>query len=71
MQIKFVAGFAPIAVDPPASQAFYIGNLGLPLAVVEGDHVATDDLDGAKHLGVWPLAAAARSCFGTNAWPEE
>lgn len=26
---------------------------------------------GAKHLGVWPLADAARSCFGSDTWPAE
>jgi hypothetical protein len=24
-----------------------------------------------KHFGVWPLAEAARACFGTDAWPPD
>ena len=42
---------------------------GLPLQVVSGDYIAVDGFDGSKHLGVWPLADAAQSCFGTTEWP--
>lgn len=69
MKIRFVAGFAPIAADPAVSRRFYVEHLNLPLTVVDGDYVATESLEGAKHLGVWPLADAARSCFGTDEWP--
>ena len=71
MDILFVAGFAPIATDVTASQAFYRETLGLPLEVVSGDYIAVDGFDGAKHLGVWPLALAAESCFGTSEWPDD
>ena len=30
-----------------------------------------DGFEGAKHLGVWPLADAAESCFGVRAWPDD
>lgn len=70
MNIIFVAGFAPISRNPSESNAFYVDQLGLPLRPLDGDYVATEDLDGAKHLGVWPLAQVAQTCFGTTEWPE-
>jgi catechol 2,3-dioxygenase-like lactoylglutathione lyase family enzyme len=69
MDILFVAGFAPIVTDPTAGGAFYKDTLGLPLQVVSGDYLAVDGFGGTKHLGVWPLAEAAESCFGTREWP--
>jgi len=71
MDILFVAGFAPIVPDPPTGIAFYRDTLGLPLEVVAGDYVAVDGFGGTKHLGVWPLAEAARSCFGSESWPAD
>jgi len=71
MDIIFVAGFAPIASDPSISTGFYRDALGLPLEPVSGDYVAVDGFEGTKHLGVWPLADAANSCFGTTSWPED
>lgn len=71
MDIVFVAGFAPISPDPQAAASFYRDTLGLPLETVSGDYVAMDGFDGVKHLGVWPLAAAADSCFGQPTWPDD
>lgn len=71
MDILFVSGFAPIAPDSAASNGFYRDQLGLPLETVNGDYIAVDGFDGAKHLGVWPLADAAQSCFGTTEWPDD
>jgi catechol 2,3-dioxygenase-like lactoylglutathione lyase family enzyme len=70
MKISFVAGFGPLVRDLPASLAFYRDTLGLPL---EGDdeYIATNDLDGVRHFGQWRLEDAARSIFGTDAWPED
>ncbi len=70
MDIQFVAGFAPIAPDPDKSLAFYLDALGLPLEGEE-EYKSTWELDGAKHFGVWPLSHAARTCFGTEQWPED
>lgn len=70
MEILFVAGFASIVADPQAGRAFYKDTLGLPLEVVSGDYLAVDGFGGVKHLGVWPLADAAESCFGTAQWPD-
>ena len=71
MEILFVAGFAPIVADPARGKAFYQETLGLPLEVISGDYLAVDGFDGTRHLGVWPLADAATSCFGTRDWPAD
>lgn len=71
MDILFIAGFAPIVSDPSAGSGFYRDTLGLPLKTVSGDYIAMDGFEGAKHFGVWPLAEAAISCFGTTEWPAE
>ena len=68
MNVRFIAGFGPIVADMEQSRAFYAGALGLPL---EGDasYLHTAAVDGAKHFALWPLAAAAQSCFGVEEWP--
>ena len=71
MDIMFVAGFAPIVADPSQGRAFYKDTLGLPLETVSGDYLAVDGFGGTKHLGIWPLADAAMSCFGVDRWPAE
>ena len=68
MKVLFVAGFSPIVRDVEESKALYAGALGLPL---EGDYPMTDDLEGAKHFGLWSLEAAAQSCFGASDWPDD
>lgn len=68
MDIEFVAGFAVISPDVAASTHLYRDVLGLPL---DGDdYPSTDAIEGTRHFGVWPLAAAAGSCFGSEKWPE-
>ncbi len=71
MEILFVAGFSPIVPDPAPARAFYRDTLGLPLETVQGDYLAVDGFEGTRHLGVWPLSNAARSCFGTDTWPDD
>jgi catechol 2,3-dioxygenase-like lactoylglutathione lyase family enzyme len=72
MKVLFVSGVTPIVRDRDASLRFYQDTLGLPLKRDdENDYVATDDLDGLKHLGLWPLADAAEMCFGTREWPAD
>lgn len=71
MQILFVAGFAPIVPDPATAVPFYRDELDLPLETVSGHYVAVDGFEGTKHLGVWPLADAAQSCFGVGRWPAD
>jgi catechol 2,3-dioxygenase-like lactoylglutathione lyase family enzyme len=69
VEILFVAGFAPIVSDPTAGVGFYRDTLGLPLETVSGNYVAVDGFGGTRHLGVWPIADAAQSCFGLDEWP--
>ena len=69
MQIRFVSGFAPIVRDLEESRRFYRDALGLPLT--DGDYPTTEELPGVKHFGLWTLAGAAESCFGTTAWPAD
>ena len=71
MDILFVAGFSPIVPDPEVGRAFYQDALELPLEAVSGDYIAMDGFEGSKPLGVWPLADAAESCFGSREWPED
>ncbi len=66
MEILFVAGFSPVVDDMAASKRLYIDALNLPL---EGDYPMTGKLDGIKHFGLWSLSDAAKSCFGTDEWP--
>jgi catechol 2,3-dioxygenase-like lactoylglutathione lyase family enzyme len=71
LEVKFIAGFAPIVAEPVGAQRFYRDVLGLPLKTNASnpDYVAMDDFGGVKHFGVWPLADAAESCFGVRTWP--
>jgi catechol 2,3-dioxygenase-like lactoylglutathione lyase family enzyme len=72
MKIEFLASVAVIAPDPPASRKLYVDALGLPLDGQGGDEYKhTEQLEGCKHFGVWPLAQAAQACFGTAEWPAD
>jgi catechol 2,3-dioxygenase-like lactoylglutathione lyase family enzyme len=73
MKVLFCAGFAPIVADPDESAAFYERTLGIPFHrdADNPDYVATNDLDGLKHLGLWKLSDAAEACFGTKQWPSD
>ena len=70
MKIVAIAGFATITRDPKASAALYRDGLGLSFKEM-GDYLYVDGFEGAKHFGVWPLAMAAQSCFGTEQWPDD
>lgn len=70
VKVKFVAGFGPIVKDG-ASKALYGDALGIAMEQ-QGDldgYYHTDKLDGVRHFALWPLAQAAQSCFGVDAWP--
>lgn len=70
MDVKFVASVAVVTPNPAESRPLYRDALALPLEPPDADdYVFTQKLDGAKHFGVWPLAAAAQACFGTHEWP--
>lgn len=71
MNIIAIAGVAVITKNPKASASLYGNLLQLPLKDMGGDYIAMSDFDGAKHFGVWPLSAAAQSCFGKDVWPSD
>lgn len=70
MKIVCIAGFATITRDPAASRAIYEDAFGLPFKRMD-DYRYVDGFDGAKHFGIWPLGEAAKSCFGTERWPDD
>lgn len=72
MEVQFIASVAVITADPPVSRALYVDALGLPLNHAAGDdHEHSEDIDGSKHFGVWPLQQAALACFGSDNWPAD
>ena len=72
MNVQFISTFAVISPDLDASRKLYVDALGLPLTSSEGDeYLHSEQIDGAKHFGVWPLWQAAQACFGTPEWPAD
>jgi catechol 2,3-dioxygenase-like lactoylglutathione lyase family enzyme len=72
MKVQFIASVAAITADPPVSRALYVDALGLPLNHADGDdYEHSEDIDGSKHFGVWPLRQAALACFGSDDWPAD
>lgn len=70
LKVLFVAGFGPVSPDPAASRALYLDALGLSIApMADNADYLHGGMDGVRHFAVWPLAQAAQSCFGTDAWP--
>jgi catechol 2,3-dioxygenase-like lactoylglutathione lyase family enzyme len=70
VQVQFVASVAPIVRDVEVARAFYQDTLGLSFeGGADGDYVYTQNLEGTKHFGLWPLTEAAKACFGTTEWP--
>jgi catechol 2,3-dioxygenase-like lactoylglutathione lyase family enzyme len=71
MKISFIAGFGPIVRDVAASRAFWGDGLGITLEEAAPSYFTNDDLEGVKAFALWPLAQAAESTFGTDAWPDD
>jgi catechol 2,3-dioxygenase-like lactoylglutathione lyase family enzyme len=72
VDIQFITSMAVITPDPEQSRALYVFALGLPLQAAEGDdYLHSEDIEGAKHFGVWPLRQAAQACFGRDEWPAD
>jgi catechol 2,3-dioxygenase-like lactoylglutathione lyase family enzyme len=74
MEVRFVTSFAVISASPDEDRRLFQEALGLPLhppeTIPDSDYLYTEDLDGARHFGVWPLAEAAEACFGQATWPD-
>ena len=72
MDVEFIASMSVIAAEPAESRKLFVEALGLPLKAANGgDYFHSEEIGGAKHFGVWPLAQAAQACFGTPEWPAE
>jgi catechol 2,3-dioxygenase-like lactoylglutathione lyase family enzyme len=73
MKVLFISSFSVVTPDPTTSVPLYQTTIGLPLAPPEpsDDYVFTDNVEGCKHFGVWPLSQAAQACFGTPEWPAD
>jgi catechol 2,3-dioxygenase-like lactoylglutathione lyase family enzyme len=71
MNVQFITSVAPIVRDIDAARSFYRDALGLSFEGEDGDYVFTQELEGTKHFGLWPLSEAAKACFGTTEWPAD
>jgi catechol 2,3-dioxygenase-like lactoylglutathione lyase family enzyme len=72
MDIQFITSIAVIAPDPQNSRELFIDALGLPLEASPGsDYFHSEQIDGSKHFGIWPLSDAAQACFGRPEWPAD
>ena len=71
MDVQFVTSVAVITPNPAESRRLYLDALGLPLTVEADGYLHSEDIDGSKGSGVWPLAQAAQACFGTTDWPAD
>jgi catechol 2,3-dioxygenase-like lactoylglutathione lyase family enzyme len=71
MKILFVASVAVVSADPTASAELYVTSIGLPLPDGGDGYRHSEDVEGLRHFGIWPLDQAATACFGTSTWPTE
>jgi catechol 2,3-dioxygenase-like lactoylglutathione lyase family enzyme len=72
MNVQFISSVAVVTPDPGKSRELYVSALGLPLKAADGsDYWHSEQIEGSKHFGVWPLAEAAQACFGTPDWPAD
>ena len=71
MNVRFIGSVAVISPDAPASRGLYVNALGLPLTGEPDGYLHSEDIDGNKSFGVWPLGQAAQACFGTPEWPAD
>ncbi len=70
MRPAFIGAIGLIVRRLPQGRALYVKSLGLPLRQLPGTQfLHSTRLGGGRYFGVWPLAEAARACFGTDRWP--
>jgi catechol 2,3-dioxygenase-like lactoylglutathione lyase family enzyme len=69
IKVLFVASIGVIVKDSDESQKLYLKTLGLPLKNDNG-YCHSEEIEGVKHFGLWPLSQAAESCFGKKIWPK-
>jgi hypothetical protein len=71
MHVEFISSVAVITADPGMSRRLYIDALRLPLTKEADGYLHTEDVDGSRSFGVWPLTQAAQACFGSPDWPSD
>ena len=71
MDVQFITSVAVITPNPAVSRRLYLDAVGLPLTAEADGYLHSEDIDGSKSFGVWPLAQAAQACFGTPDWPAD
>lgn len=72
MKPLFIGAVGVITKNLAEGRALYVDAIGLPLKQAEGTRfLHSEQLEGSKYFGVWPLSEAARVCFGTEHWPTE
>ena len=74
MEILGLATAAVIAPEPGRERALLVDAVGLPLTSAPDspyDYWSSEAIGGVRHLGVWPLAEVAQSCFGVDSWPTD
>jgi hypothetical protein len=69
IKVRFIAGFGPVVHDSPASRNLYEEALNIQFKEEAGGYLHTEGVDGCRSFALWPLAHAAQSCFGQEAWP--
>src|SRR5436305_856067 len=64
----FIASIAVIVREPAAGRTLFKDTLGLPLEAQPGDdYIHSEQIDGSKHFGVWPLEEWYRLMHGIGA----
>lgn len=73
MKILFIASVSLISHGGAKTRQLLTETFGLPLKPSEADaeYVFSEQLEGCKHFGVWPLEQAAEACFGSKQWPKK
>src|ERR1022692_4125369 len=55
MDVQFITSVAVITPDPGVSRRLYVDALGLALTAEGDGYLHSEDIDGCKSFGVWPL----------------
>jgi catechol 2,3-dioxygenase-like lactoylglutathione lyase family enzyme len=72
MRVTFIGSVGMITRSRAEGRRLFVDALGLPLEQAEGsDFLFTENLEGSKYFGVWPLSEAAKVCFGSDRWPAD
>jgi catechol 2,3-dioxygenase-like lactoylglutathione lyase family enzyme len=71
MEAQFIGSIAVITPDMSRSRSLYLDALGLSLETEPDGYLHSENIDGSRSFGVWPLTQAAQACFGTLEWPAD